>query len=119
MNMYFKRRLSTPAIIPKNICPKICSRLGLLTISGFPIMYELSGKRNPVREKQKDRIEKIAHVLIKNFIDQRIAFIIAPTLKTSLLRTSENLATINTKINENRIVKEYTNPNIVKLFKIV
>ena len=68
MNTYFKLKLIAPAIIPNNICPKICSGVGLLTTSGFPIIYESSGKRNPVREKQKDRIEKIAHDFIKNFI---------------------------------------------------
>jgi len=68
MNTYFRLRLTAPAIIPNNRCPKICSRLGLLTISGLPIIYESSGKRNPVREKQKDSIEKIAHDFIKNFI---------------------------------------------------
>lgn len=68
MNTYFKLKLIAPAIIPKSTCPKICSGLGLLTISGFPIICESSGKRNPVREKPKDRIEKIAHVFIKNFI---------------------------------------------------
>ena len=68
MNTYFRLRLTAPAIIPNNTCPKICSRLGLLTISGLPIIYESSGKRNPVREKQKDSIEKIAHDFIKNFI---------------------------------------------------
>jgi len=40
----------------------------LLTISGSPIIDESSGKRNPVREKPKDRIEKIAHDFITNFI---------------------------------------------------
>ena len=68
MNTYFRLKLIAPAIIPNNTCPKICSRLGLLTISGLPIIDESSGKRNPVREKQKDRIEKITHDFIKNFI---------------------------------------------------
>ena len=68
MNTYFKLKLIAPAIIPNNTCPKICSRLGLLTISGLPIIYESSGKRNPVREKQKDKIEKITHAFTKNFI---------------------------------------------------
>ena len=68
MNTYFKLKLIAPAIIPKNICPKICSKLILLTKSGTPIIFESSGKRNPVREKPKDRIEKTAHDFIKNFI---------------------------------------------------
>lgn len=68
MNTYFRLKLTAPAIIPNNTCPKICSRLGLLTISGLPIIDESSGKRNPVREKQKDRIEKITHDFTKNFI---------------------------------------------------
>ena len=68
MNTYFKLKLIAPAITPKNICPKICSRVGLLTISGSPTIYDSSGKRNPVREKPKDRTVKITHDFIKNFI---------------------------------------------------
>ena len=68
MNTYFKLKLIAPAIIPNNICPKICPGVGLLTISGSPIIDVSSGKRNPVREKPKDRIEKTAHDFIKNFI---------------------------------------------------
>ena len=68
MNTYFRLKLTAPAIIPNNTCPKICSRLGLLTISGLPIIDESSVKVNPVREKPKDKIEKITHDFIKNFI---------------------------------------------------
>ena len=46
----------------------MCSKLGLLIKSGFPIIYESSGKKNPVSEKPNDSIEKMMHDFIKNFI---------------------------------------------------
>ena len=47
--------------------PKICTNDGSLTTIGFPIMYDSSGKRKPVREKVKDKTEKMIDAFIKNF----------------------------------------------------
>ena len=49
----------------KSEIKRICTKYSLDKI---PKNYEASGKRNPVSEKPIDKIEKITHVFIKNFI---------------------------------------------------